>query len=184
MALFASGVLLCWAGTPNRVAAQQALGAGATSPSATTRSSTTVDPAAKPTLGDLAWLAGRWQGSWGPRTAQQTWLPPKGGAMVGTFQASENGRTLVVELYSLVQTADGIALHLRHFTPSLVPWEKSGEIVLDLSSLDPRTAVFENATGAQPQRQTLTRVDQDSYCLLYTSPSPRDPKTSRMPSSA
>lgn len=83
--------------------------------------------------------------------------------MVGTFQASENGRTLVVELYSLVQTADGIALHLRHFTPSLVPWEKSGEIVLDLSSLDPRTAVFENATGAQPQRQTLTRVDQDSY---------------------
>ena len=25
---------------------------------------------------------------------------------------------------------------------------------------------------------------QDSTCLLYTSPSPRDPKTSRMPSSA
>ena len=24
----------------------------------------------------------------------------------------------------------------------------------------------------------------DYYCLLYTSPSPRDPKTSRMPSSA
>ena len=26
--------------------------------------------------------------------------------------------------------------------------------------------------------------DVDIYCLLYTSPSPRDPKTSRMPSSA
>ena len=25
---------------------------------------------------------------------------------------------------------------------------------------------------------------EDSFCLLYTSPSPRDPKTSRMPSSA
>ena len=27
-------------------------------------------------------------------------------------------------------------------------------------------------------------VSNVSYCLLYTSPSPRDPKTSRMPSSA
>ena len=27
-------------------------------------------------------------------------------------------------------------------------------------------------------------VDDCSTCLLYTSPSPRDPKTSRMPSSA
>ena len=27
-------------------------------------------------------------------------------------------------------------------------------------------------------------VDNDETCLLYTSPSPRDPKTSRMPSSA
>ena len=27
-------------------------------------------------------------------------------------------------------------------------------------------------------------VKQSSICLLYTSPSPRDPKTSRMPSSA
>ena len=29
-----------------------------------------------------------------------------------------------------------------------------------------------------------TAVLQSSSCLLYTSPSPRDPKTSRMPSSA
>ena len=27
-------------------------------------------------------------------------------------------------------------------------------------------------------------IDLESNCLLYTSPSPRDPKTSRMPSSA
>ena len=30
----------------------------------------------------------------------------------------------------------------------------------------------------------LDAGDQCIYCLLYTSPSPRDPKTSRMPSSA
>ena len=45
----------------------------------------------------------------------------------------------------------------------------------------------DQASGAQKQRfaeilkSTLTRF---YGCLLYTSPSPRDPKTSRMPSSA
>ena len=37
----------------------------------------------------------------------------------------------------------------------------------------------------QPQAElSQTSEDQLRYCLLYTSPSPRDPKTSRMPSSA
>ena len=30
----------------------------------------------------------------------------------------------------------------------------------------------------------VTQIAHDINCLLYTSPSPRDPKTSRMPSSA
>ena len=30
----------------------------------------------------------------------------------------------------------------------------------------------------------LQKTSEDNTCLLYTSPSPRDPKTSRMPSSA
>ena len=31
---------------------------------------------------------------------------------------------------------------------------------------------------------TAEKINSYSACLLYTSPSPRDPKTSRMPSSA
>src|ERR1700686_3843125 len=34
-------------------------------------------PLPKATLADFAWLAGRWQGVWGPRIAQQVWMPPK-----------------------------------------------------------------------------------------------------------
>ena len=33
-------------------------------------------------------------------------------------------------------------------------------------------------------KKTLDRYSLGIACLLYTSPSPRDPKTSRMPSSA
>ena len=32
--------------------------------------------------------------------------------------------------------------------------------------------------------EAITKIDAPLTCLLYTSPSPRDPKTSRMPSSA
>ena len=32
--------------------------------------------------------------------------------------------------------------------------------------------------------KALSPIIKDKVCLLYTSPSPRDPKTSRMPSSA
>ena len=40
-------------------------------------------------------------------------------------------------------------------------------------------------TYAMPAKVRLHQIDTWPYsCLLYTSPSPRDPKTSRMPSSA
>ena len=43
-------------------------------------------------------------------------------------------------------------------------------------------AVF-SAIAPRTEGLVITQLTNDS-CLLYTSPSPRDPKTSRMPSSA
>jgi Domain of unknown function (DUF6265) len=131
-----------------------------------------ADPVGQPNLGDFAWLVGRWQGSWGPRTTQQAWLPPKGDTMVGTFQVNEDGRTLVIELYSLIQTTGSIELHLRHFTPSLIPWEKSAGTVLRLTSFDSRSLTFENTSDGQPERQSLTRVDSDTYIFRAEIASP------------
>ena len=43
----------------------------------------------------------------------------------------------------------------------------------------------ENELGGLKEWNTDMALDADfKFCLLYTSPSPRDPKTSRMPSSA
>ena len=119
--------------------------------------------AAKATLADFAWLAGRWQGFWGPRAAQQVWTAPKAGVMMGTFQLAENDRTLVLELFTVVEEPGGIKFHLRHFTPSLVAWEKPGPTVLNLASLDPKSIAFENPLDGQPKRTVFTRVDADTY---------------------
>lgn len=118
---------------------------------------------AKPTLNDFAWLAGRWQGAWGPRVAQQTWMPPKGGVMSGTFQEVENDSTLVIELFTLVQRPDGIKLYFRHFTPTLAPWETSAPTVLNLANVSPKLIEFDNPVDGEPKRAIIRRIDADTY---------------------
>jgi Domain of unknown function (DUF6265) len=118
---------------------------------------------AKPTLNDFAWLAGRWQGAWGPRIAQQVWMPPKGGVMSGTFQEVENDSTLVIELFTLVQKPDGIKLYFRHFTPTLAPWETSAPTILNLANMSPKSIEFDNPIDGEPKRAIITKIDADTY---------------------
>jgi hypothetical protein len=169
---FASVALLLLAAIPAATFGQRRTGSGGPSvlpsgsdssaPSASGDVSTTAPPP-KATLADLAWLAGRWQGSWGPRVAQQVWTAPKAGVMMGTFQLAENDKTLVLELFTVVDGPGGMEFHLRHFTPSLVAWEKPGPTVLNLASADPKSIAFENPTDGQPKRAVFTRVDADTY---------------------
>ncbi|MGH9692379.1 MAG: DUF6265 family protein [Candidatus Acidiferrales bacterium] len=119
--------------------------------------------ASQATLADFTWLEGRWEGAWGPRMAEQVWMPARAGQMLGVFRVVGNNKTLVIELFSLRQTPDGIELLLRHFTPSLVPWEKSGPAILKLARIDPKRAVFENDEGGSPKRSIFTRIDPDTF---------------------
>ncbi len=169
---FASVALLVLVAIPVATLGQQPTGAGTqsvlASPAGSTSGSASEDvsttaPAPKVALADFAWLAGRWQGSWGPRVAQQVWTTPKAGVMMGTFQLAENDKTLVLELFTVVEEPEGIKFHLRHFTPSLVAWEKPGPTVLNLASADPKSIVFENPLDGQPKRTIITRVDADTY---------------------
>jgi Domain of unknown function (DUF6265) len=117
----------------------------------------------KATLADFAWLEGKWQGSWGPRVAEQIWMEPKAGEILGLFRVLENDKTLVIELYSLLETPDGIEFRLRHFTETLMPWEQSTTAVLKLATFDSKAAAFENSPGGQPKRITLIRTDAENY---------------------
>ena len=117
------------------------------------------------TLDDFAWLVGSWQGIWGTRVAQQTWTPARAGVMLGTFQLTENGQNLVIELFTLVEKPDGIHIYLRHFTPSLAAWENTDPTMLNLTSIDPKTAIFENPGTGQPKRTLFKRIDTDSYVV-------------------
>lgn len=123
----------------------------------------TATPNQSPSLADFSWLAGRWKGDWGPRTAEQDWFEPKAGLMLGTFRLVEDDKTLVIELFTLLQKSNGIELRFRHFTAELVNWEKSDPTTLDLESVDAKKAVFVNPVNGQPKHVVFTRIDQDTY---------------------
>jgi hypothetical protein len=145
------------------VQAQQSAGAGAPASPPSAPVVASASPPLKPSLSDFSWLAGRWRGDWGPRVAEQVWLAPDAGTMVGTFRLLENEKLLVIELFTLVEKPDGISFYFRHFTPDLVPWEKSGATVLNLVSLDARKVDFENQVNGLPKHAILLRVDADTY---------------------
>lgn len=117
----------------------------------------------KPTIEDFAWLEGRWQGNWGPRIAEQCWSSPRAGMMIGTFRLVENKKTLVLEMFTLIEKPEGISFYFRHFTPELVPWEKSDATTLSLVTLDSQHMTFENSVNGQPKHSTFVRVDPDTF---------------------
>ena len=123
----------------------------------------TIASVAKPVLDNFAWLEGRWRGDWGPRVAEQVWLGPKAGEMLGVFRLVEADKTLVIELFTFVEKSDGVDFYFRHFTPQLLPWEKSDATVLNLAKFDTTTFDFENLLNAMPKRSILTRIDADTY---------------------
>lgn len=83
--------------------------------------------------------------------------------MLGTFQLAEGDKTLVLELFALVEDPDGVKLYLRHFTPSLTPWEKLGPTALNLESADAKSIVFVNRVDGEPKQDSITRIDVDTY---------------------
>jgi hypothetical protein len=148
------------------VPAQQIAGAGTSKAQEQPPPQTSDAEAPKATLSQFAWLAGHWQGQWGPRLAQQVWMPAESGTMVGVFQLSENTQTLVVELYTIISTPRGIELRIRHFTPSLTAWEKS-PTVLNLKSSDAKSIVFENPDNGQPKNWLMRRTGADTFVARF-----------------
>ena len=67
-----------------------------------------AQPAAKPSLSDLAWMAGSWSGTSRGIEMEEHWTAPKGNSMVGVHRDVGKGRTLVFEFLRIEQRGDEI----------------------------------------------------------------------------
>ncbi|MHC5010247.1 MAG: DUF6265 family protein [Planctomycetota bacterium] len=120
--------------------------------------------AAAPTIQDLAWIAGRWQGTFfGGEPMEEAWLPPLGNCMLGGFRTLTDGKASLYECLVIEAGEDGIVLRMRHFNAGLEPWasEADGPATFPLASMQPGKAVFEDPDRPFPQRQVYELIDED-----------------------
>lgn len=100
-------------------------------------------------IGQVAWLVGRWTGEGvGGAPAHESWLPPVGGTMVGTFvQENADGTIMFTEHMYLMEEEGSLVVKLKHFEPDLTGWEdKEGMVTFRLLSAEPCAAYFQALT--------------------------------------
>jgi hypothetical protein len=115
-------------------------------------------------IGDLAWIAGRWRGTFGPHTADAVYMEPEANSIGGVGQVYQPGRTLLVELCSLVQSANGMTLYVRNFSPDLQPQEAGAPITMKLTTVTANSWEFDNTVpGQAPARTVITHTGDDTF---------------------
>ena len=101
------------------------------------------------TLDQMDWLVGQWAGSGiGGAPAMESWLPPSGGTMVGTFvQETAEGEIRFTEHMYLMEEESTLVLRLKHFNDDLTGWEeKDGMLTFRLIAVEDCAAYFHALT--------------------------------------
>lgn len=83
------------------------------------------------TLEQMDWLVGQWAGE-GIQSApaMESWLPPTGPVMVGTFvQQTGEGDIMFTEHMYLMEEEGTLVLRLKHFNSDLTGWEEKDDML-------------------------------------------------------
>jgi|GEM_PF-211617 len=101
------------------------------------------------TIGQLDWLVGQWAGEGiQGAPAMESWLPPIGGTMVGTFvQETTEGAIMFSEHMYILPQDGSLALKLKHFNADLTGWEEKDDMLtFRLVAIEPCAAYFNALT--------------------------------------
>lgn len=101
------------------------------------------------TLDTMDWLVGQWVGEGiQGAPAMESWLPPMGGIMVGTFvQENTDGTIMFTEHLYLMAEGGSLVLKLKHFNADLTGWEEKDDMLtFRLVAVEPCAAYFNALT--------------------------------------
>ena len=104
----------------------------------------TPRPGVSSTLGDVAFMAGRWVDEEEGTLSEEVWSAPGGDSMMGMWRLSVGGKAKVFEFLTMVEEEGRVTFRLRHFDRRGVAWEeKDKPLVLPLVVTGTGLAVFE-----------------------------------------
>ena len=82
-------------------------------------------PKVAATIADAAWLQGYWVGEGMGGIAEDNWMPPSNGMMLGTFRlVKSDGSKGFYELLGIEESEESLRIVVKHFHPSWVGWEE------------------------------------------------------------
>jgi hypothetical protein len=107
----------------------------------------------KPTVHDLAWLAGHWASEEQGVLTEEIWTAPKGGTLIGLNRGVrlESDRTISFEFLRIAHDEGGLAYHASPGGRAATPFE--------LVELTAEHAAFENLANDFPKRILYTLAD-------------------------
>ncbi|MEA2712092.1 MAG: hypothetical protein QOK27_53 [Gemmatimonadales bacterium] len=121
-------------------------------------------PASPPSIRDLAWLEGTWQGKIGERDFEARYSGTDGGQVLSASKYTKEGVAAGFE-FERFEELDG--------TLVLTPFpEGKSSVTFKLAELDPksRRAVFENLAHDFPTRLSYQRVADNKLTILVSGP--------------
>ena len=103
-----------------------------------------AEDSTSPTVEQLAWLSGAWEGMAGKASLEEHWTPVAGGTLFGVSRTIVGGKTVAFEFLRIEARADGI----------LYVAQPNGRPPTDfkLIKLEGLSVVFENLAHDFPQR--------------------------------
>lgn len=105
-------------------------------------------PAVEASLGDLAWIAGRWEGLWSGTIMEEIWTDPKGGLILGLHRDVSSSGRATFEYLRIVEDDSGIA-----YLASPMGRQPTRFPLVEVDAVGYR-AVFENPAHDFPRRIT------------------------------
>lgn len=75
-------------------------------------------------LNSLKWMTGTWSANAFGGQAEETWMVPRMGSMLGMYRFSRNGEVIFYELMCIeISQDDQLILRVKHFNRGLTGWE-------------------------------------------------------------
>lgn len=109
----------------------------------------------------LAWMEGHWEGVDIRGQAEEIWMAPKDGSIVGSFRWVIEDGPHVLEFIVIEQSDEGVTLRFKHFNKDYSTWEDAPNMYR-LKTIEHGRAVF----------QRISENDRVPEHLIYEQPDP------------
>ncbi|MGH7482029.1 MAG: DUF6265 family protein [Longimicrobiales bacterium] len=129
------------------------------------------DSQAARSLSDVAWLQGHWVMESEAGRAEEIWMAPRDGSMVGSFRWAGPGMHVLEFL--VIEEKDGVVtLRFKHFDRNYRAWEDDAANTYRLAETGDRSARFDNVAwnGRVPQYMRYSIPSEDRLSFRGESP--------------